>query len=635
MDFSLILLLVLGLFFILFGIFVLFLPEVREKGQKGKPVLEKKKSKKRILFFDSRKPAIVSTLIILFGLILTILVGTSTPNSSSSPTGSSGTTSTTSEPTSSEDASSTTPSSDPTSISSTVQAYTLSFQTNGGSTLDPITLEVGEAITLPEDPTKEGHTFDGWFTDESLATAFSLTTMPNNDVTLYAKWLVNQYTLTFNTRGGPVIDALTIDFGTTVEQPLDPGVDFGDFVGWFYDTRALEPVSFPFTMPAMDVTVYADWNFYDRKINASDGVAAQYFGKVVALSDEYIVVGVSDDDELGNNAGAAYVYRINDPLYERKLTAFDGEANDFYGYAVAIQGKYLVVSAPGFDTASNVNVGAVYVYDLTDDTFVRVITPSIENSNGIFGNSLSISGDYLAVGAYQANGVAIRAGAVFVYRFSDETFESVFTASDGASDDFFGHSIELDGNYLVVGSYFDDDSGNDSGSVYLFKLDDPTYERKILASDGAASFKFGYAVQMREDRIVVGAPNHNLVGAGSGKVYFYSITDDTLEETLVPSDHAAGDYFGESLALDGDVLMVGASYNDTPINNAGTAYIYHLGDIIQEDILFVSDGGMQDQFGYALDIYGKYCVVSAPWDDDKGNLSGSVFFYSTTRPILA
>lgn len=635
MDFSLLLLFVLGLLFILFGIFVLFLPEVKEKGQKVKPMRVNNQQKKRVLFFESRQPMIVSILVILFGLILTVLVGTSSPNNASSQTGSSGSSFITSETsTSQETSTNSSSSSESTNSSSSLQSYTLTFQTNGGSLIEPLTVEEGSAITLPDDPLKEGHTFDGWFTDESLTTAFTLTTMPRYDITLFAKWRVNQYTLSFNTQGGPVMESVTVDFGTTVEQPLDPSVEFGDFEGWYYDARALQAVTFPLTMPAMDVTLYADWALYDRKINASDGVAFQNFGKVVALSDEYIVVGATNDDTLGNNAGAAYLYRMNDPLYERKFFAVDGEAGDLYAAAVAIQGKYLLVSAIGYDVTNTNDLGAVYVYDLTDESLVRIITPSQKTYNSYFGISLSISGDYFAVGAFQAPGVANRTGAVYVYRFSDETFETIYTANDGATDDYFGHSVELDGNHLVVGAYYDDDQGNASGSAYVFKLDDLSYERKIKASDGNASFQFGLAVEIAGDRIVVGAPNHNHLGTGTGKVYFYSIEDETFEATLLSSDIAAGDYFGQSLGLHGDVLLVGASYHDYPAINSGSAYLYHLGDIIQEDILVVSDGGIQHQFGYYVDVYGKYCVVSAPWDDDVGSQSGSVFFFSTTRPLL-
>ena len=125
-------------------------------------------------------------------------------------------------------------------------SYTLTFDTNGGSTIAPITQDYGTAITAPADPTKTGYTFAGW-------TPAIPTTMPAENMTVKAKWTVNQYTLTFDTNGGSTIAPITQDYGTAITAPADPTKTGYTFAGW---TPAI-----PATMPAENLTVTAQWRY--------------------------------------------------------------------------------------------------------------------------------------------------------------------------------------------------------------------------------------------------------------------------------------------------------------------------------------------------------------------------------------
>ena len=125
-------------------------------------------------------------------------------------------------------------------------SYTLTFDTNGGSAIAPITQDYGTAITAPADPTKTGYTFAGW-------TPAIPTTMPAENMTIKAKWTVNQYTLTFDTNGGSTIAPITQDYGTAITAPADPTKTGYTFAGW---TPAI-----PTTMPAENLTVTAQWRY--------------------------------------------------------------------------------------------------------------------------------------------------------------------------------------------------------------------------------------------------------------------------------------------------------------------------------------------------------------------------------------
>ena len=126
----------------------------------------------------------------------------------------------------------------------TVNQYTLTFDPDGGSAVDPITQDYGTEVAAPTAPTKEGYTFVGW----SPAVP---ATMPASDMTIKAMWTVNQYTLTFDSDGGSAVDPITQDYGTDITAPVSPTKEGYTFAGW---TPAV-----PATMPASDMTIKATW----------------------------------------------------------------------------------------------------------------------------------------------------------------------------------------------------------------------------------------------------------------------------------------------------------------------------------------------------------------------------------------
>lgn len=130
-----------------------------------------------------------------------------------------------------------------------INQYTITFVTDGGTAVAPITQDYGTAVTAPSAPTKVGYTFAGW--DKDIPE-----TIPAEDMTITAKWTVNQYTITFNTDGGSDVAPITQDYGTAVAAPAAPTKDGYTFAGWYKDG-----VAYTFTtMPAEDITLTAKWS---------------------------------------------------------------------------------------------------------------------------------------------------------------------------------------------------------------------------------------------------------------------------------------------------------------------------------------------------------------------------------------
>ena len=163
----------------------------------------------------------------------------------------------------------------------TVNQYTITFDSAGGSAVDPITQNYGTAVVAPAAPTRVGHTFAGW--DPAVPA-----TMPADNPTLVAQWTVNQYTITFDSAGGSAVDAITQNYGTAVVAPPDPTLVGHTFAGW-------DP-AVPATMPADNPTLVAQWTVNQYTISfdsaggsAVDAITQNYGTAVVAPADPTLV----------------------------------------------------------------------------------------------------------------------------------------------------------------------------------------------------------------------------------------------------------------------------------------------------------------------------------------------------------
>jgi hypothetical protein len=197
------------------------------------------------------------------------------------------------------------------------------------------------------------------------------------------------------------------------------------------------------------------------KITASDGAINDRFGTSVSVGSGRIVVGANEDDDLGSNAGSAYIFDLSGNQLA-KIKASDGAASDFFGDSVAVGSGCIVVGAP-FDSGS----GSAYIFDL-NGTQLAKITASDGASPDRFGTSVSVGSGRIVVGAH-LDVTILQTGSAYIFDL-DGTELAKITASDGAADDSFGFRVAVGSGRIVVGAYLDDDHGTDSGSAYIYKL---------------------------------------------------------------------------------------------------------------------------------------------------------------------
>ena len=383
-----------------------------------------------------------------------------------------------------------------------------------------------------------------------------------------------------------------------------------------------------------------------------------------------MVIGAREDDDKGSNSGSAYVYTRDTPgdlastwTQVAKLTADDGAADDIFGCSVSIDGDTMVIGAHQ-DDDKGTSSGSAYVF--TRDTagdlgsgWTQVAKLTADDGTGYdrFGYSVSIDGDTVVVGAQTDDDEGDNSGSAFVFTrdtagdlASGWTQVAKLTAGDGAASDYFGYSVSIDGDTMVVGAYFDDDKATNSGSAYVFTRDTAgdlasgwTQVAKLTADDGADSDKFGYSVSIDGDTMVIGAYQDDDKGLNSGSAYVFTrdtagnLTSSwTQVAKLTADDGAADDQFGWSVSIDGDTMVIGANHDDNKATNSGSAYVFTRdtpGDLTsnwtQVAKLTAGDGAADDVFGISVSIDGDTMVIGALGDDA---VTGSAYVFSIHFP---
>ncbi|KYK29042.1 hypothetical protein AYK20_06220 [Thermoplasmatales archaeon SG8-52-1] len=251
---------------------------------------------------------------------------------------------------------------------------------------------------------------------------------------------------------------------------------------------------------------------------ASDGKPGYIFGFwSVSICDDYAIVGAPGGiDDNGNSTGSAYIFKRSDTTWteEQKLTYPDGEHRGEFGITVDIQEDYAIVGNP--DTLNF--TGSAYIYKRYGSTWImeQKLTASDAEQRNDFGLCVSLDGDYAIVGAPTKNNGT---GCAYVFKRSGDIWneEDKLIASDGMVKDNFGWSVSIDGNNAIIGAWGDD---NYKGSAYIFKLDGLTWSegKKLTASDGKAHDEFGWSVSIDGDYAIIGAFFDNN-GAGSAYIF--------------------------------------------------------------------------------------------------------------------
>ena len=366
-----------------------------------------------------------------------------------------------------------------------------------------------------------------------------------------------------------------------------------------------------------------------QKLNASNGYAYDYFGTNVAINETMMIVGTPGSDGNGSASGSAYLFEKNATGYfveVAKLTAFDAEAGDNFGHRVAVDDNLIAVGSPG-DDENGSQSGSLYLYERDasgDFSDVIKFMASDAATNGKFGIKVALDGGIIVAGATMK---------VYVFEknaTTDEFYEIKLIPTDVTEPNKFGVSVAISGDIIVVGADLDSDKAYQSGSIYVYEKNafgSFVQTAKLTASDGDIKDYFGYSVDIYGDTIVVGARGHG------GQAYVFEKNAlGTFEEVskLTPADIESNYYFGATVAIDGDHIVVGDHFDDERGLYSGAAYVFKknvTGNFVQLAKLTASDEERDDWFGESVDINGKQIVIGAVHNRDSGIQSGSAYVF--------
>jgi predicted amidohydrolase len=330
----------------------------------------------------------------------------------------------------------------------------------------------------------------------------------------------------------------------------------------------------------------------------------------------------------------------NHTMFDRddiqELSASDGATNDLFGDSVSIDGEYAIIGAyedddNGFDS------GSAYIFKRDGAVWVEQskLLPSDGKEDQTFGYSVAIDGDYAIVGASHDDDNGFDSGSAYIFKRDGAAWveQSKLLPSDGEEDQTFGYSVAIDGDYALIGAVGDDDIGWYSGSAYIFKCDGAVWveQSKLLPSDGEQYKHFGRSVSINGDYAIIGASHDDDNGYCSGSAYIFK-RDGTVwveQSKLLPSDGEEYEYFGRSVSIDGQFALIGTWADDDNGYRSGSAYIFKQdGNIWTQQIkLLPSDGKTCGYFGFSVSIDGNYAIIGGYGDDDNGDNAGSVYVF--------
>ena len=406
------------------------------------------------------------------------------------------------------------------------------------------------------------------------------------------------------------------------------------------------------------VTIQDNDRLYDfefkSKFQATGTVHdGDHLGNDMAVDGDTMIVGAPFWSATIPNQGAALIYvrnrqgthnDLSDDTWEYQATllAPDRAYFDRFGWSVAINGDTAVVGAVTGD-GSVLNSGSVYVYTRSGTTwsFQQELTASDAVPNDFFGEKLAIEGDTIVVGSVRNNSYT---GAAYVFERANGVWSEItkLTASDAVTGQQFGSAIDFEGSTLVIGAYRDSDIFSQSGAVYIFqKFNDHWVEtQKLKSSQPATNGIFGLSVSLEGENLVIGSSAISVTAPNSGKAYLFTLDADTgiwsETQTLIPDDGNANAYFGHRVEIKNNLIVISSLRDaDTAVNNGKVYTFVKQGTTWVQSQKFISpDAADDDYFGKSFAVSEGALLVSAHYDDEGGNNTGSLYYFGPQAPAI-
>lgn len=379
------------------------------------------------------------------------------------------------------------------------------------------------------------------------------------------------------------------------------------------------------------------------KIVAVGGSDGDSFGRSLAVSNDTLVVGAfSDSTGATAHQGAAYIFVRTGATWtqQAKLLASDGATDDEFGRSVGISGDTVVVGASGDDVGANYYQGSAYIFNRSGAAWTQQahLLASDGAANHYFGGDVAVSGSTAIIGAVRYGSTGSGSGAAYIFVKNDNgvwTEQRKLEATDGAGGGGFGGSVAIEGDTAVVGAFdVTVPQSTSHGAAYVFNRSGNvwTQQARLIDTSGIPSRLFGESAAISGSTIVIGASYDNgfVYNKGSAHVFVKTANGWRQKASLTAADAASGDNFGRSVAVSGDFVLAGAPYNEGAGGGThGSAYIFRLltADWLKE-VKATNDGGINSNFGSSVALEGDTAIVGAPDDRSPGGITGAAYIFT-------
>lgn len=240
-----------------------------------------------------------------------------------------------------------------------------------------------------------------------------------------------------------------------------------------------------------------------------------------------------------------------------------------------------------------------------------------------FGRRVALSGDTAIVGSVWDSDAGQTSGSAYIFRETGSGWQQIakLTADDAAAEDYFGIAVSLSGDTAIVGAAQDDDAGENSGSAYVYREVGGAWVQiaKLIPDDAATGNEFGTCVAIDGDTAVVGG---RYGGAGGSSYVFREVGGAWRQIAALDAGEGQAD---DGIAISGDTVLIGAAWDGTP----GSVHVFREGDGGWGEIarLVADDRSDGDFFGVSVSLSGDTAIVGADLDDDAGENSGSAYVF--------
>jgi len=362
------------------------------------------------------------------------------------------------------------------------------------------------------------------------------------------------------------------------------------------------------------------------KFTSSDGGSEDHFSHSMSINGDIALISARFHDHDGLRSGAVYVVNLDSQQEVLELQLSEQQHNQDFGASVSLDGNRALIGATG-DHDAGFRAGAAYIFDVATGQQMLKLTPTDGFHSGAFGWSSALKGNHAVVGTLQDDFAGSGYGSAYLFDASTGEQLKKLTPSSRPYLESFGYSVAISDATALVGAPSSDSSN--SGSVYAFDLSSGQQIARLAPADGTMDQRFGTSLAIDGNLALIGALGDRIDGVISGSAYLFDLTTGQQLHKFVPNDPVQYGAFGFSVALDGDLALIGAWAGEYNGINSGSAYLFNTVSGQQLAKLGPDDAGDGYHFGYSVALRGNRALVGAR---DDGNGSAYLFDASVPEP---